>query len=278
MICPPDHIHARTITCYKTHRCRCDACRARSARTARELARKKRAGFEAFVPLGPLVNHMLELFAAGMTQNDIATQSGVSAVTIGRIMRGKQSRVYFSTSRAILGVKPRESVRSGGVIDGTGTRRRLGALTALGYTTTELSALLGRKRGAVSLILHSQCVTPATRDAVKGLYDDLSMTVPPETVSAKRSRTFARKNGHHPPLAWDDASIDDPNATPHLITAGRPDGEAILSEVALLLEAGESPEHVANILGRKLSTITRLADRHGEKTIASAFAAALRAA
>lgn len=39
MICPPEHKHHRTSTCYQEHRCRCGPCREqRNARSRRRYA------------------------------------------------------------------------------------------------------------------------------------------------------------------------------------------------------------------------------------------------
>lgn len=42
MICPPDHKHAATMTCYSKHGCRCDDCRTHNANARRaEKARRR---------------------------------------------------------------------------------------------------------------------------------------------------------------------------------------------------------------------------------------------
>jgi hypothetical protein len=61
-------------------------------------------------------------------------------------------------------------------------------------------------------------VTAGRARQVAALYDDLSMTPPPETnqrerIAASRSRNFARQRGWAPPLAWDDIDNDEAPAT-----------------------------------------------------------------
>jgi transposase len=154
----------------------------------------------------------------GMTRKAIAERSGVSDFTLRRIVNGVGKKILPSTERAILAVQPYEAPRAGGRVDGTGTRRRLGALMALGYTTVELSAMLGASRAKASKAARSERVTITTRTAVKDLYDRLSMTVPELTVSRAKSRSHALKLGHLPPLEWDDEAIDDPNYIPEAPT------------------------------------------------------------
>lgn len=48
MICPPDHKHGATSTCYRNHGCRCAACKATNA----EVWRAWRAG-ESWPPRDP---------------------------------------------------------------------------------------------------------------------------------------------------------------------------------------------------------------------------------
>jgi transcriptional regulator with XRE-family HTH domain len=154
----------------------------------------------------------------GMTQKAIADRSGVSDFTLRRIVNGVGKKILPSTERAILAVQPFEAPRSGGRVDATGTRRRLGALMALGYTTVELSAMLNGARSKVSTAARAERVTIHTRAAVKDLYDRLSMTVPELTVIRARTRAYALKQGHLPPLEWDDDLIDDPGFVPEAPT------------------------------------------------------------
>lgn len=206
--CPDSHIHGRTVTCHKTHGCRCAACCARAARHHQELKAKKRAGFVGFVPIDPTRDHILVLTGAGMTQKHIASRSGISEVTITRIVQRRQNIIHSNTARALLAVPILESVQAGGGVDGLGTRRRLGALMSLGYTGYFLSGQLGTYQGYVSDALHRDQISHRYRDAVADLYERLSMTTPPETPAAKRARLFAARLGHVPPLMWNDIDTD----------------------------------------------------------------------
>lgn len=95
-------------------------------------------------------------------------------------------------------------------IDGTGTRRRLQALVALGWSLRELDVELGRRNSYCSYLLADDArpVHRTVADQVIALYDHLSM-VRPEGWLAERQRRLAARRGWVPPLAWDD--IDDPD-------------------------------------------------------------------
>ena len=107
-------------------------------------------------------------------------------------------------------------------VDGTGTRRRLQALSALGWSRNELAHMLGVSGPSINARLRK--TGPIHRDTatkVRALYDQLwDVTPPPMTGKAKGVRgripRDAAQRGWVVPLAWDDATIDDPTATPYI--------------------------------------------------------------
>ena len=111
-----------------------------------------------------------------------------------------------------------------GTADATGTRRRLQALMAAGWSRTILVARLGMTERHVRLILHgSERVLAMTATRVAGLYDELWDQPPPagtqrERQAATLARNYAREHGWVMPLAWDEEPgphcIDDPAARP----------------------------------------------------------------
>lgn len=104
-----------------------------------------------------------------------------------------------------------------------GTRRRIEALACMGWSMRALSRALGwhQDRLQVLLSIPGGGVSPANRDRIAALYDELWDKRPPERtrserISASRPRALAARNGWAPPLAWDDDTIEDPDATPDL--------------------------------------------------------------
>lgn len=104
-------------------------------------------------------------------------------------------------------------------VNAIGTNRRLQALSAIGWSANTIAKRFGMSECAVSRWYRSTLVTPATAAKVARWYDDLCMSVPqPTTVQARYSisstKGKARVAGWAPPLAWDDDTIDDPDASP----------------------------------------------------------------
>lgn len=100
-----------------------------------------------------------------------------------------------------------------------GTRRRLCALVALGWTFWDIDAELGKQKTYCHNMLErdTDWILKSTADAVAEVYERLSMRLPDESTGprrqvASRARNLARRKGWAPPLAWDD--IDDPNEEP----------------------------------------------------------------
>jgi hypothetical protein len=93
-----------------------------------------------------------------------------------------------------------------------GTQRRIQALQAIGYSRQRIAHELGyTDAGALAYLLLSKTLLKVTAARVADVYDRLCMT-PVEGVGANRARTWARKHGYVPPLAWDD--IDNPRERP----------------------------------------------------------------
>jgi hypothetical protein len=96
------------------------------------------------------------------------------------------------------------------VVDACGARRRLRALTALGWPGEHLQeALPGID---VDDLIHAAAttITADTHRRICALYEQLSMTVGPCTAS----RDHAAAQHWPPPLGWDDDHIDDTDAKP----------------------------------------------------------------
>lgn len=106
-------------------------------------------------------------------------------------------------------------------VDATGTRRRVQALVAIGWSTRELSAMVDKSEGWIRQPLYGrQWVLTSTRDTIRDLYDRLHMTPGPSV----RARNYAKRRGWVPPLEWD--NIDDPQENPF-----DPDFQVLVDEV-----------------------------------------------
>lgn len=153
MTCPDDHKHDHT--CYRSHGCRDDACKA-------------------------------------------------------------YRREYQYWYRHMVAAGREDVLRS--IIDGRGVRRRLQALTAIGWSQGAIAQHLDVSHDQVHLWLHAERVTFATHERIAALYDVLSDREPPQTNrnekrNASYARTVARRNGWVRPIDWDDIDLDDAPAT-----------------------------------------------------------------
>ncbi len=112
------------------------------------------------------------------------------------------------------------------MLNAVGTRRRIQALSAIGWTYGDLAERLGVTRSAVHHLTDERPrIEATTARRITALYDRLSMTPGPSAIT--RARALAA--GWPPPLAWDDDTIDDPTAKPSL---GPPPSTAV-DEVAI---------------------------------------------
>lgn len=95
-----------------------------------------------------------------------------------------------------------------------GARRRVQALQALGWSRQRIAEEAGwTSSGALRYVTRSDTMTRATFDRILAAYERLCM-MRPDDMGADRARTWAKRHGYAPPLAWTD--IDDPDELPDL--------------------------------------------------------------
>lgn len=213
-----------TVAAYTTGACRCEQCRTAQRRYLKRWHLDRLQGAPSRkVDAAPVHAHLRALMDAGMTPNAICHAAGwKSRNSIVSITR--QTSVLRATADKVLAITPVDT-RPHGYIDATGTRRRLQALAVNGWPHRLLAAQLGADAKGTLTVQNgtTRTVRRATAHAVAALYDELWDQPGP----SRRSRTCALRNGWLPPLAWDDDTIDDPQATPDTGTAtaashGRP--------------------------------------------------------
>jgi hypothetical protein len=134
------------------------------------------------------------------------------------------------------------------LIDSTGTRRRIEALVALGYTWEAIDAALAEVTGKSRARGHSNRrhlvfkgggkITRDNAAEYAAVYDRLSMRLPEMTCSARRARTRAARLGWLVPLAWDEGRIDDPAYKPAMRSA-RKHRDDVDEAVVLRVLSGE---------------------------------------
>jgi transcriptional regulator with XRE-family HTH domain len=217
-----------TRSCYVAGCRRPECVRANAAygSTRNRLAAYGRWQPRPLVDAAPAVAHLRWLSTCGVGWRTAARLAGVRAETVCRLLypRGERppgKRTHPDTAAAILAVQPDlwrlpDTAR----VDPTGTRRRLQALVALGWSQRRLAGLLGTTAcGLGHLLRDYDRVTARRARAVRDLYDRLWNTPPPQAArldraAATRARRYAADRRWLGPGAWDDAEIDDPVARP----------------------------------------------------------------
>lgn len=232
------HQHGTRLA-YVVDRCRCDACSAANTAAMAELRRVRAAARwdtgrsatpSGLVDAGPAREHLRTLMAAGMGPKTIAERGGVAHGSISAIIYGKsmrdpkrsrpqRKRIRRDLERRILAVRLDLADRA--LVDATGTRRRLQALVAIGWSQRALAQRAGLTHGSLNKVVlgHARQVFARTARAVVDLYDEL-WDAPPisddwrRLAVIKRVKRAAETAGWAPPLAWSDDEIEDPGARP----------------------------------------------------------------
>lgn len=220
-----NHQHG-TRNAYVLDKCRCRPCT--DACAAYERSRSRAVAIERYHPersrlvdAEPVREHIRSLSAAGMGWKRVARAARVANGTMYVILYGNgatdpkerrppRKRIRRDIAERILAV--RLDLANGVKIDATGSRRRLQALVALGYSRASLCRLLGILPSNATELFDGRRreVTVRTARAVAAVYDRLSMTPGPSA----RARRDAARLGYLVPAAWDDDEIDDPAAAP----------------------------------------------------------------
>jgi len=150
-------------------------------------------------------------------------------------------RVRRQTAQRLLALTPTHATPApGSRVAGTGTRRRLQALGALGWPLPRLAEALGQSASSLSRTMTAGSVTAAPDLQVRHLYHRLTRLSPPQTTPAQRAaadaaRAHAQQQGWLPPLGWDDIDTDpDPSRPGQQATDADADADADeIDEVAV---------------------------------------------
>lgn len=159
-----------------------------------------------YADAAPVRERILKLNSEGMSYRRIAAAVGMSEYGI-YLIRDVNERVQVGTAVKLLGLL---SGDGSGLVDPLGTRRRVEALQALGWTRRSQEEQLGWCRSRLTGLCRARKIRAGNAQAVAGLYEVLSGTPGP----SEWARAYAAEKGYWPPLAWDD--IDNPNEVPAL--------------------------------------------------------------
>ncbi len=242
----PGHPHQHgTRVAYVKDRCRCTDCTAANTAASRLIVKAETFGrWAPYVDAQPVRDHIALLRSAGIGYDRIASLAGTSSSHI-REIAGTAPR--SGNRPAIQRIRPELAHRIMAItastancsphsqLDATGTRRRLQALVAAGWSIDLLAQHLGRTPANLQRTLSGATVTARTAVLIDQLHARLWDVRPPLATDADRASTAAARaeaarNGWLPTLAWDDIDTDpepQPHARPRSSTADDLDDIAI---------------------------------------------------
>lgn len=251
--------------------CLCPSCghhrELRRASNQRVRARRRR-GESAYGDFDAVVAHLRELVDAGCARRWIADAAGIRQETVSDLLHGRRHRVYADTAAALLAVRPQRAARAAarrdhGYLPALGTVRRLRALAAKGHPLYRIAELADISAAQARLLASGQqprVTTPVSR-AIATIYDRLWNVDGRST----RTRNRARAAGWLPPLAWDDDTIDNPQAEPlpYERRRTRNRGPDLAEDATELIRQGFTRAQAAERLGVTADAITYAWHRHG---------------
>lgn len=182
--------------------------------------------WQPFTDAQPVRDHVEAIRAAtGMSLKNLAAAADVTVATLDNLLYGGSRfpaarQMRTESAIKLLAYWPTlDDYPDKAVIDGTGTRRRMQALAAIGWPANATHEQIGfLSLRSVEKLRYSTNVTALTARTVRDVYAATPAGgaeehgIPPWL--AERCRAYAARLGWAPPVAWDDDTIEDPVAIP----------------------------------------------------------------
>lgn len=154
-VCPPDHKHGATHTCYNAHGCRCTDCREAKSRVRNpyDWEDRRRRGRDVWVPAVGTMRRLQALAAIGWSCEQIAELIGSHYRPLQKIRAGERESVRMSTARRVAGVYERLSMlprhdRAAKITRHTARKHRWLPPLAWDHIDTDRRARIARKTAA----------------------------------------------------------------------------------------------------------------------------------
>ena len=158
------------------------------------------------------------LIDQGFSCTAIAKAAGVDRGTVLDVRSGKNRMITLKIEKKIMAVTPEDIYARPdrrGYVPAIGAVRRIQALITMGWRYKDLNARCGIRTEKIGV---GPWVSREYHEKIRKLYDELWNVQGPAT---KGNVTRALNKGWHRPMAWDDDTIDDPNAEPFGTVTGR---------------------------------------------------------
>lgn len=262
---------------YSIGGCRCFPCR--QAHYEYNSYRDKQIAYgrwNRWAEADPVREHVRSLMAQGIGWRRIALFADINVNSLNRILYAKpvQKRIRLDIAEKLLAVQPSlEAIGCTTAIDATGTKRRLQALVAVGWSQAKIGARLGINATNVGRMLGSDRVTAGSARSVRDLYERMWNEAPPEEdwrdkIAANRARGYATERGWAPPMAWDE-NIEDPAAEPEGVGSDKRRGKLpCVEDLEWLVQGGDSIEVLAARYGVELDAVRQKLARAKKKAAA----------
>lgn len=242
--------------------CRRPECRAANSTYNKQYRVAQYGKGNRRVDAAPYANLVRDYVEAGWSRVQISQRTGVSETTITHLFAGRLIRLNPDVASGLNKLPVTPSTPDGrAFVDATGTVRRGRALFRIGHTVEAMAAELDLNPDTLSRILNrgDGQVLASTARGMDALYKKLRWT--PGKLLGNRTRAI--KRGWHGPLAWTDATINDPNAQPETGGPYKPiakNGRDSMrrSEIWHLLSLGESIASIARQMGASEKYISDL--------------------
>jgi transcriptional regulator with XRE-family HTH domain len=209
------HRHG-TRAAYTQDGCRCPSCQ-RANRTAQQARRRAIAygQWRPYTDAETIRAHLTQLLDSGISLATVAARAGVSRGTLHPLLSTQHAatrpRLRAETAQRIRQVKP--GSHHPALVDSTGAKRRVQALTANGWSMTRLAAHVHCHPSTISRLLHSTTITRNIDYAIRDIYTRLaeqpvSTATTGERISVEAARRYADVHGWATPDRWTDIDHD----------------------------------------------------------------------
>ena len=217
--------HHNSITCVKVHGCQRVECRERLNAYYRTWRSSRKN--PVLIDAEPVRRHLELLAAANVGPTRVATLTGLALETVAGFVRpyssgtrryGRKRKVHPDVAAKILALDPETTTP--GIVDATGSIRRIQALCAAGWPMLHLAGRLGINERTVRMLPRQSRMTARLAAQIAAMYEELRQQKPRahgvSATSIKRARNRAKANRWPTIAYWADRmdAIDDPHFEP----------------------------------------------------------------
>ncbi|MCQ8831833.1 hypothetical protein [Streptomyces malaysiensis] len=200
----------------------------RDAKARWQRRRRRLIGYgqwQPFTNAEPVRAHVRAIQAADMSVKNIAAATGVTVSTLDYLLYGDEehtqpANIRTEAAQTLLAYWPTlDDYFDGAIINATGTNRRLRALAAIGWPARAIHQHIDFVTiSTIERARFNPRVRARLARAVRDHYNHASVQKPEDhgisAWVASRTRNAAAQYGWEDPGAWDEDTIDDPQAQP----------------------------------------------------------------